>query len=97
MKYSKSPPVGDEAPGPVVGADVEGLALRGGVGVVAALHEAVTGEAGVGDGGEDGVILARDPGDVHLEAAVTPGVITRPGPGVVTELGRSQGHTRPEN
>lgn len=91
-----APPVGDEATGPVVGADVEGLALRGRVGVVAALHQPVAGEAGVGDCGKHGVILARDPGDVDLEAAVSPGVIA-PGPGVVTELRSGQGNTGTEH
>ena len=45
-----------------VGADVEGLALGLGVGVVA-LDVAVAGEGGVGGAGVDGVVLPGRPGD----------------------------------
>ena len=87
---SLSIPVCDETPGTVVGADVEGLALGGGVGVVAALHQPVAAEAGVGDLGEDGVVLARHPGDVDLQPPVTrPGLIS--GPGVAAELSSPEG------
>ena len=65
-------PVGDEAPGPVVGADVEGLALGGGVCVVASLHQTITGEAGVRHLSIDGIVLAWDPGDVDLLIVHTP-------------------------
>ena len=75
---------------------MEGLALGGGVGVVSALHQPVAGEAGVGDLGQDGVVLAGDTWDVDLEAAVT-GLVTCPGPGVVTELSRAEGETGTEN
>ena len=64
--WGLSPPVGDEPPGPVVGADVEGLALGSGVSVVAALHQTIAGEASVGDLSIDGIVLAWDPGDVDL-------------------------------
>ena len=48
----------------VVHADVERLAIRLGVGVVASWGQPVADEGGVGNLGEDGIVVARGPGDV---------------------------------
>ena len=53
--------------GAVSSADVESLALGLGVRVVTSIHLTVTSEAGLGDLGEDGVILSRHSGDGILQ------------------------------
>ena len=60
--------VGLQAIRAIVGTDVERLALCGGVGIVSSFHQAIAGEPSVRYLGVDGIVLPRDPGDVHLKA-----------------------------
>ena len=79
----------------VIAADVEDLALGLGVSVVASLHLAVAGEGGVGNLGEDGVVVSGHPGNVLLEAP-RPGlrvtVVPLQVPGGWTVLARHTAH-----
>ena len=74
---------------------MEDLALGLGVSVVASLHLAVAGEGGVGNLGEDGVVVSGHPGNVLLEAP-RPGlrvtVVPLQVPGGWTVLARHKAH-----
>ena len=86
-----------EAAAAVSTADVEDLALGLGVSVVASFHLAVAGEGGVGNLGEDGVVVSGHPGNVLLQvaaAATAAGAKVSPPPGLYWDWAEAAARSR---